>query len=170
MSVLPTTPLPGQTSTYGRLWDIAAGILVQIEAMIGPVDVAFVGSPVGEFGCDLLAVQWINTRAGVPGVPNPPGAITAASMMLGEYDVALRRELPSGGTDDHGQPLPFDDLTAINAAVLAEANAALVGVLAEVVAWTFLGPAAEVAVVSLDSFGPEGGVIGWTLKLEVGLA
>lgn len=171
MSALPATPLPGQPSIYGRLWDVAALILTNIIPALNPVDRVFVspGIPAGEFGCDILAVQLVAVRAGLPGTP-VGGPISAATVLSGEFDIHLWRELASGGTDDHGQPLTADQLNLVSALIYQDAWGLLQLVVGDTVDWEFLGIGTVVAILSLTGYGPEGGMVGHTLKLEVGLA
>lgn len=171
MSVLPATPLPGQPSIYGRLWDLAAQIRTGISAALSNVDVAYVapGDPVAEFGADQLTVEFVTVRQGSPGQPST-APIMGPTALVAEYDVQLRREMPSAGTDDHGKGLTVDQLNLIAALMMQDAKTILDLVVAESIDWSFLGAGTLVAIVGLDKYGPTGGVVGWTVKLEVGLS
>lgn len=172
MSVLPATPLPGQPTIYGRLWDVAALILQEVAPALANVDRVYVspGDPSSEFGADQLTVEFITVRQGFPGTPAPPLPIMGPTALTAEYDVKVLREMPSAGTDDHGAALTVDQLNLISALIMQDAQAILDMVVSESMDGSFLGPGTLVAITGLDKFGPEGGVIGWTVKLEVGLS
>lgn len=158
------------TDLYAVAEDLLEQVVVALEAESRDVpEHRYVAEGNVAVDCaQQLTVSMVETRFGSPGVGAPDHIVRGCPPFgrTATFDVHLTR---CAATLPDGAAPTAESIDTSAQGVLGDAYAVMIGLVAQFQAGTWLDICDSINVGPLTRFGPEGGAVGFTLTVEVGL-